>query len=102
VVSVVPTIFVCVGTWRCVSKGNYVKRKTRRSIGFQIRHILLCRYVNIFVLYCVYVYVIKPAQAVKLMTGIWQIIISNLGRGTIFFILYQYLTLSHGGVRTIY
>jgi hypothetical protein len=45
--------------------------------------------------------VIKPAQAVKLLIGIWQIIISNLGWGTIFFILCQYLTLSHDGVQII-
>jgi len=98
---------LCVETWRCVSKENYVKRKTPRSIGFQIRHILLRRYVNIFVLHLFYVrtyvgvYVIKTSQAVKPLTGIWQIV-SNLAWGTIFFILYQYLTLIHDGVQIIY
>ena len=31
---------LCLGTWRCVSKGSCVKRKTPRSIGFQIQHIV--------------------------------------------------------------
>jgi hypothetical protein len=53
---------------------------------------------------CTYVrtYVIKPAQAVTMLTSIWQIISLNLGWGTIFFLLYHYLTLNHDGVRIIY
>ena len=42
-------------------------------VGFIIRSAYVC------------IYEIKPAQAVTLLTGIWQIISSNLGWGTIFF-----------------
>jgi hypothetical protein len=31
-------------------------------------------------------YMIKPAKAVTLLTGIWQVLSSNLGWGTIFFV----------------